>query len=231
MTMHNTSGRNSSRNIGFFYINLDKSIERRKFQENQSKIIGYPFIRVNAITPNDSEYRNFVKDKIVCNRFAIILSVIKAFEEFKKSDFDMGIILEDDAKLLPNNRSFIIEFMKTVMELPKNWEIFHLCSNCYHYRQLKITEKRFYNEWPRYKRKHNKDWIYPGDPNVMAVKKETIDNLIFVYKNELETFGFNNPIDVYQSLLYGYGKLKGYFCGSPQLCVDASTQLGGTTFK
>ena len=97
-----------SRSIGVYWINLDRSTERR---ENMLTVLKDPVFdgmskyRVKAIdgklvTKEDIEstFEN-VDEKQPVNKYCCFLSHIKALRQFSKSSHSMAVILEDDISL------------------------------------------------------------------------------------------------------------------------------------
>ena len=91
-----------------YYINLDKSIQRRAFMENQFKELNIPFSRISAINGKelDKEFLKSEKKKhcILAHfplpndgEIGICLTHFKLWELLSKQPEDFSIVLEDDA--------------------------------------------------------------------------------------------------------------------------------------
>ena len=97
-----------SRPMAVYWINLDRSTERR---ENMLKVLkdslfeGIPKYRVNAIDGKqvtkeyiESTFEN-IDEKQSVNYYCCFLSHIKAIRQFLKSSHSMALIFEDDISL------------------------------------------------------------------------------------------------------------------------------------
>ena len=91
-----------------YYINLDKSIQRRAFMENQFKELNIPFSRISATNGKelDKEFLKSEKKKhcILAHfplpndgEIGICLTHFKLWELLSKQPEDFSIVLEDDA--------------------------------------------------------------------------------------------------------------------------------------
>ncbi|WP_226789070.1 glycosyltransferase family 25 protein [Polaribacter porphyrae] len=96
-----------------YYINLDKSIDRREFMENQFKKLNIPITRISAIYGKELPAEVLKKEKKKHNILAhfpypndgeigICLTHFKLWEFLSKQPEDFSIVLEDDA-LIQNN--------------------------------------------------------------------------------------------------------------------------------
>ena len=121
------------------YINLDKSIDRKLFQEEQKKKYNLKMLRISAISfeeikdikqGNVQEISYKVdENKLPTNKqLACILSHIKCLMFFKNSDYDKVIIMEDDISL-----ELIDKWNQTIDNIinkaPKSWECIKI-DNC-----------------------------------------------------------------------------------------------------
>ena len=112
-----------------YWINMDRSVERRKNMEELLSHFNIPNIRISAVDgkniSDDELYSNFIferkknKTKV---EYACLLSHLKAFVLFQKSGYKNCLILEDDmtleyAKYWDKPVSTIIK------EAPTDWEI------------------------------------------------------------------------------------------------------------
>jgi GR25 family glycosyltransferase involved in LPS biosynthesis len=122
-------------NLKYYWINIENSIKRKEFMENQFKNLEYKNIRINAITPDD--FSEILEDKPPyfcgnnccllnnCNdckfEYACICSHLKAIQEGLKNGDEYFIVCEDDI-LIP----FEIDFEKIIKNLPKDFDIFQM---------------------------------------------------------------------------------------------------------
>ncbi|MEN8964866.1 MAG: glycosyltransferase family 25 protein [Polaribacter sp.] len=91
-----------------YYINLDKSVQRRDFMENQFKKMNIPITRVSAIYGKELDKEFLKKEKKKHNILAhfpypndgeigICLTHFKLWKFLSKQSEDFSIVLEDDA--------------------------------------------------------------------------------------------------------------------------------------
>ena len=91
-----------------YYINLDKSKERRDFMENQFKKLNIPITRISATYGKDLDPNFLKKEKAKHNILAhfpypneeeigICLTHFKLWEFLANQPEDFSIVLEDDA--------------------------------------------------------------------------------------------------------------------------------------
>jgi GR25 family glycosyltransferase involved in LPS biosynthesis len=110
------------------YINLDRSVERRKQMEKK-----FPNAqRFKAYDGRDPETIKILQSRFEINpdysmlEYACLLSRLKTILLFSKSSYDYALVLEDDASLdyKPYWRT---TFMECIQGAPKGWEILQLC--------------------------------------------------------------------------------------------------------
>lgn len=88
-----------NQSIPFFYINLDRSTDRKEYFEQQ---IGdkYPVFRIEAIDYKNDPFENIIKNNNTEDRFyAVLGSHLKAIYMADKYELDSVIIAEDDIEL------------------------------------------------------------------------------------------------------------------------------------
>lgn len=112
--------------INMYYINMDKSIERKsRFLDRMQKFNNYNIIRIKAITPEDLHnykinipwYCNVMHNK----EKACLLSHIKAIQTSYNNNDNYSLIVEDDLII---NKNINWEYFISV--LPDDWEIIQL---------------------------------------------------------------------------------------------------------
>ena len=120
-------------NLKYYWINIESSIKRREFMENQFFKLSYNNKRIDAITPDN--FLEILEDKPPyfcgndccllndCNdckfEYACICSHLKAIQEGYNNGDEYFIICEDDI-LIPYN----IDFENLIKNLPKDFDIF-----------------------------------------------------------------------------------------------------------
>lgn len=117
-----------------YWININKSQERRVYMENQFAVLGVENQRISAVEANsfDDLRGNLSILEIPCRRntpkdLATVLSHIKAIKaclDDETSTDDFAIIMEDDVKLIYN-----IDFAKLIEAAPKPFGILQLASS------------------------------------------------------------------------------------------------------
>jgi len=113
-----------------YWINLDRSIDRRKNMNENLKHFKIKNKRINATDVNSDEniYSNFInyddfnRTKI---EYAVLHSHLKTIEEFANSPYQMALIFEDDLSL-----EYVQLWDKKLSEIingaPKDWDIIML---------------------------------------------------------------------------------------------------------
>lgn len=124
-----------SRPLAVYWINLDRSTERR---ENMLALLkdsafdGIPKHRVKAYDGGDPTVEKKMRtmmpmpEKYTVKEYACLLSHLKAILMFSKSSYDYALVFEDDATLdyKPYWRT---NFMECIKGAPPGWEIIQLC--------------------------------------------------------------------------------------------------------
>jgi len=159
------------------------------------------------------------------------------FEVFIKSDYEYGILCDDD--FFPIN-NFMNELNKTVELLPKDWECLHLCPGYLWGRRFKDKNKigelnpehnmenipfhhsgRYYLNCDSKKYFSKKFWL--GGPIAVLVNKKTAINLLNRYISMFNSKPINNDV-----LLTKMLNDKSFVCRDPQLGYE--NEEGGSTF-
>ena len=130
-------------NIPIYYINLNKSINRRKSIEKQQDLYNLKVIRVPAIYGKDINYQSDIinlsdtykikfqnydnKSKIIDEDYYVLsctLSHIKAIWNAYSNGDNLAIIIEDDASFILSSYNKKIEDI--INDAPANWDIISL---------------------------------------------------------------------------------------------------------
>jgi len=113
-----------------YWINLDRSVDRRKNMEKNLKHFASKNKRIKATdgTSNENIYSNFInhgkfnRTKI---EYAVLHSHLKTIEEFANSPYQIALIFEDDLSL-----EYVPLWDKKLSEIidkaPKDWDIIML---------------------------------------------------------------------------------------------------------
>ncbi len=126
-------------NTIIYYINLDRSVKRKKNVEKMLKendLIGNRISAVDGkkINIDDEKYKkyfkkskkayNYYKEDYDTNKkhighFGCFLSHMKTYETFLKTDYKYAIIFEDDMEI----KDFKDKLNKNIKNVPTNWDI------------------------------------------------------------------------------------------------------------
>ena len=163
--------------------------------------------------------------------------LLNRFMTFKQSNYDYGLICDDDFFPIDN---FLIELNTTVKNLPEDWECLHLCPGFlwgrkyrdyskkgklnaeYDIRELKFDSSgRYFNNCDSKTYYRLRGWL--GGPIAMLVNKKNINNIINKYKL-YEKSDLNNDVILTKIL-----NKNAFICRNPQLCYEK--ECGGSTFR
>ena len=120
-------------NIKIYWINLDRSPERKKFQENQFKqnnITNHQRIEgIDGKNIDFSEYKDKCTD-ISVYELACTLSHLKAIETAHNNGDEYALIFEDDCSFeyVKYQKHSIDELIETMNEEHSDWNILQLCT-------------------------------------------------------------------------------------------------------
>jgi GR25 family glycosyltransferase involved in LPS biosynthesis len=122
-------------NIKYYWINIDKSVERREFMEKQFNFLNIDNQRISAITPTNLS--NFIEDKepYLCGycecienngknckyEYSTLCSHLNAIKEGYNSNADYFIVCEDDIYL-----NIKLNFENIIKTLPYDFDIFQM---------------------------------------------------------------------------------------------------------
>ena len=120
----------------FFYINLDRAVERRERMTEQLTSRGIPFERVTAVDANAGPNGSVLFDYVPTNwrggmlnafkaEIATTISHLKAIHQFVQSQEPVGIIVEDDA-IFEYEPKWPYTLAEVINGAPKGWEILTL---------------------------------------------------------------------------------------------------------
>ena len=115
-----------------YWINLDRSIDRRQCMENMFQDPVFQEIPIQRIVAFDGKYNNPMKHFQLVNKintnveYSCLLSHLNSIREFSKSNNNIALIFEDDVTL-----EFKKYWKNTIQEIidgaPPDWEIIQLC--------------------------------------------------------------------------------------------------------
>ncbi len=105
-----------------YWINMDQSVARREFMEQQFEHLDYQHTRIRAYTPETSPViRKPVKCKRSAKDYACIASHFKTFQTALQDDQEIFMVMEDDT-VIP----FQVDWLQLIKTSPQNWDILQL---------------------------------------------------------------------------------------------------------
>jgi len=114
-------------NIPILYINLDRSVERKKYLEKQLDVLKLNYQRASAVDGKNLSHYTYVNNytKLTDSEIGCSLSHLKAIKVAYDNDMDEVLIIEDDLEfsMLPFWSKNIKNLIKTA---PKDWELLQL---------------------------------------------------------------------------------------------------------
>jgi hypothetical protein len=169
----------------------------------------------------------------------IMFNIIKnAFEIYKKSNYEYGIICDDD--FFPIN-DFLQNLNNTVSLLPDNWRSLHLCPGYLWGRRFRNKDKIGflnaeynmtgipYHDSGRFYLNcigdiYFKKYFFLGGPIAIVINKNNFESLLNDYVYQYEKSNLPNDVILTQILT-----TDDYICREPQLGYEE--EEGGTTFN
>ena len=120
-----------------YWINLDRSLDRRQRMEQMFKdpaFKGKKIVRISAVDGKASDidqvlnanFEGMQPDKFTKVEYACTLSHINTLREFSKSNDEVALVMEDDMTL--EFKPYWKKSVKQIMDnAPSDWEIIQLC--------------------------------------------------------------------------------------------------------
>jgi len=181
-----------------YWINVEKSENRRKYMEEQFTKTGLENERVNAYTPQDLEavinnyYEIPNKKKYGDDELACVASHLKAIMEGLKSGDEYFAVLEDDTYL-----PFDIDYDSMISSFPEDIDIAQLCvSNsgcCYQLYDFYNKSGQFYFRW---------NYIIPCTGFYIVTKKGAEKLMNMFYDSSISKYDFKKAeCDLYSDVL------------------------------
>uniref|UniRef100_A0A6C0B3X8 Glycosyl transferase family 25 domain-containing protein n=1 Tax=viral metagenome TaxID=1070528 RepID=A0A6C0B3X8_9ZZZZ len=154
--VYSISGRNGFENVNYldgvdaiYWINLDRSVERRTHMENVLSDPTFNNIPNHRISATDGKIPDSVPKKLGAYKkqhemsdyeYACLISHLDAIREFSNSNYKVGLIFEDDVTL-----EFKKYWKKSVREIldgaPAGWDVITLY---YSIQDKKLVEEEYY---------------------------------------------------------------------------------------
>lgn len=114
--------------LPIYYVNMDISTDRRKYMENQAKLLNLPMSRISAINGNNKNEIQGYKygTGISLSELGCTLSHLKAIKTAFDNGNEIALIMEDDASLMltPLWQTTIENILSSI----PNWSIVNLCT-------------------------------------------------------------------------------------------------------
>lgn len=116
-----------------YLINLDRATDRLAWMQKNFETEKINFQRINAVDArvldgSNYEIRNQFSRELLLPEIGCYLSHVKALQTFLKSDYQYGLVIEDDAVLAPGFKSVIEKSITQQNQLPKKhqWDVLKL---------------------------------------------------------------------------------------------------------
>jgi len=129
-----------------YLINLDRAVERLERMKKEFEKTGIDYERISAVDAKNLKGDEYiVKNKydrdLISGEIGCYLSHVETLQKFLESDYEFGLIIEDDAILPENLKSIIEETLSQYDELDQKnrWDVLKLNSRR---RYIKIKEVR-----------------------------------------------------------------------------------------
>lgn len=138
-----------------YWINLERSVDRRDNMMNLFKnkqFENIPNIRINAVDGKTLNLEDYFITKptieLTNNQYACLLSHLIAIREFEQTNYNIALIMEDDASM--DYKEFWNDNIKEIVaQAPSDWEIIKLAIipyNCNQNEYVHQTDK-FSHGW------------------------------------------------------------------------------------
>jgi hypothetical protein len=130
------------RQIGTYYINVEKSLDRRNFMEEQFENYSIEATRINGVTPANLNQFQIIKTNCSSSmstvEYACTLSHLKAIYTAYQLGDDYALILEDDVVFLRNP-----DIQAIINEAPTDWKLIQLYAIGPHANEMYKSDKIF----------------------------------------------------------------------------------------
>jgi len=147
------------KNIFIYWINLDRSEDRRKKMKKMLETINIPNERIVAIDgKNEKMYEMIDTNQYnsTDSEYGCLMSHLESIRTFKDSEYSVGLILEDDCTLELKkywDKPLDEKINEIIEKAPKDWEIIMLCY---------IVNNHPLNDWT------NKNEFIPYGPGIYS---------------------------------------------------------------
>jgi len=123
------------KNIFIYWINLERSRERRKKMKKMLESIDIPNKRIPAVDGKDEKMYDMImieNDEYNSTdpEYGCLMSHLESIRTFKESEYKVGLILEDDCTLELKkywDKPLDEKINEIIEKAPKDWEIIMLC--------------------------------------------------------------------------------------------------------
>ena len=192
-----------------YWINLERSEERRKNMELMLQRFSQKHIRINAVDgknlPDNEIFGKFKNLHPKCSKveYACSLSHLNAIQEFNNSDYDVALILEDDMTL-EFEKYWDKSIENIVLDAPKDWDIIMLTyigwinlNNLYTENHINGIEMWSTGAYIINKKGGEKlyDTIYKDNMYALDTHHHQLDYFLYKY---LKTYVYKYPYFIYK---------------------------------
>ena len=202
-----------------YWINLDRSLDRRQRMEQMFKdpaFKGKKIVRISAVDGKASDidqvlnanFEGMQSDKFTKVEYACLLSHLNTIKQFSESNDEVALVMEDDMTL--EFKPYWKKSVKQIMDnAPSDWETIQLCYIISNLLPHKIYTKNTGNLFStgayiinqggakrilNYSRKHilNQNIKHPADDYLIN------STITYTYKYPLFTYGDNETSTIHQ---------------------------------
>lgn len=116
-----------------YYINMDKSLDRRAKMESQENLIGKKLIRIPAVNGNELSEQDIKNSTTTfCNNFCtktmigIYLSHLKVYKQIIDNGDKYALIMEDDCEIIPTFQQDLQVILDDLIKIDPEWDFLYL---------------------------------------------------------------------------------------------------------
>ena len=192
-----------------FYINMDKSLDRKKYMEDQFKNIDVNFHRIKGLNGNNIENGkidgvNFKNNfKLSNSNMGCTLSHLNAVKTAYDHNLDIAIICKDDVNFITCTLNPDIKYI--INNAPKDWEIIQLITNPYKQKNNNTTDK--------YVKRHSQTYFSTACYAINRIGMKKIIDYSYIDKDQTFVLNKTNltPSGVADNYIYDIVNTYSYF--------------------
>lgn len=182
------------------------------FFDEISHVLPQSNCNISGISEGEYQIRNGVPE---LGTHSLTLSWIKALQTFVDSDYDYGIISEDDVEFEDETPDYLPNIVEDLNRNNPKWDGIHLCSH------NKSKHLAYNKDKPRY---GSAVFKWPGNPGCLLVNKTGGKKIKEAMIKHICTNKHIPPSDVTHYRIYSNKDdfdLMVFFSNNPQLCRNA----------